>query len=261
MTGIIKDDERDKHDISPFLFGELNLYGENDDFQPFIPKEVGKSVESKQEVSEKKSSEKESKRDEIITALLDKGDILTSEIQNLQNKLSNQEMLFQNELEKMKREEYERGARDGLSHAKGEAQEEYRTSLNHLSNSIQKLEELGKSFSSMMQSVEKELVHTSVAIAKEVITNEITYNSGQVAINLTKSLLKNLSEAKDITIHVNSSDLEIVKNGLSDISNLKVISDIAVSQGGVIIVSDVGTIEGTIMERLRIVKNDILSKI
>jgi len=201
------------------------------------------------------------KKDRVIETLLEKSEALSRELVKVQAKLTNQESLFRDEMSKMKEDAFNRGVQEGISRAKMEQDTQYEEKLTQLQGSINKLEQLSSQFTSMMKNIEQELVHTSIAIAKEVVDAEITYNSGQVAINLARSLIKKIEEAKEVTIKVNHLDYESVKVGLSDMTNIKLIPDSAIARGGVIIISEVGSIEGNIVERYKKVKDDIISKI
>jgi flagellar assembly protein FliH len=272
MVSVIRGDEKTKHTISSFVFGDLDNYDGEDSFKPFSPPEFeeGESEAEKKPNREtplpivntkRESDEAIKRRDEMINSLLEKSDNLSYELQSLQRKMDEQERLFQSELKSLKSDAYERGVQDGYVKAKNDADNQYSDSISQLHESIAKLEKLSETFSSMRGSFEKELVHTSVAIAKEVISTEVGFNSGEVAINLAKSLLQNVEEAKEITLHVNGGDYETLKSGFANMEHIEIVPDRAVSKGGIIVVTDVGTIEGNIMERFKEVKSDILSKV
>ena len=63
-----------------------------------------------------------------------------------------------------------------------------------------------------------------------------------------------------MTIKVNPNDKVAVEQSLGTLENVKVLSDNAVSQGGVIVLSDAGNIDGDIMKRYERVKNAALGK-
>jgi len=265
--GIIRGNIKDKHTISGFSFRDLDSekieYIDEDSFQPMPIKTVSEP-QSYGAVTQNRSVENVediNRRDGMISSLLEKSDSLSKELVKVQKQLSDQENLFRDDMRNLEENSYQRGLQDGLLKAKTDMENLYSSDLNQLGASINKLEDLSSKVSSMMKSVEKELVHTSIAIAKEVIDSEISFNSGQVAINLAKSLIQKLDDAKEITIRVNSNDYESLKIGLSDLENIKIVQDGAVVKGGVIIISSVGSIEGNIMERYKKVSSDSLSKI
>jgi flagellar assembly protein FliH len=273
--GVVLENHKEKHEIVQFSFVDLDESKGGTDFQPFLKTQIrqpekkesadfqaGLPIKNESE-KQNKNSENESvrKRDELIETLIQKSEVLTNEIAGLRSKLDNQEQLFQAELKSIKHDSYQRGVHDGILQAERNNENKYHQNLERLSNSMKKLETISTQFESLSENFEKELVHTSIAIAKEVLTGEISFNSGQVAINLSKSLIKNLNEATEITIHANSGDIDDLKTSLSKMENIKIVSDSAISRGGVIISSDIGTIEGNIMDRFKVVKESILSKV
>lgn len=268
---IIRDKEKTKHVITDFVFGDLDETrgGGDSNFTPLFQQESKSDevVSPEPQIVEQpyipkiEKREELERRDKMIETLIEKSDVLSKELIKVQAKLTNQESLFRDEMKKAKEDAFNRGVQEGLTQSKMGHDIEYREKTLQLQESISKLENLSSKFSSMMKTVEKELIHASIEIAKEVIESEITYNSGQVAINLAKSLIKKIEEAKEIKIRVNSVDYEEVKNGLSNLQHVEVVSDSAVTRGGVIISSDVGSIEGNIMKRYKKVKDDIFSNI
>jgi len=263
---IIRGATKDNHVIKSFVFENLDSShlekSSDEDFQPlsitpaktdsFISTPKNHSVETVDDLS---------KRDSLINSLLEKTDNLTSELIKVQNQLSEQDKMFKTEMVNVKETSFQQGIQAGILEAKNEVENQYGGQISQLSTSIQKLEDLSSQVSSMMDSVEKELVHTSIEIAKEVIESEISFNSGQVAINLAKGLIKKLDDAKEISIRVNLNDYESLKQGLSNLSNIEIIPDDAIMKGGVIIISEVGSIEGNIMERFKKIKSSSISKI
>ncbi len=273
---IIRGEDKNKHSISPFLFGDLDkqpsiIKQNNDGFQPvnFSQKNGNQSQTIIQPVSANsssssnlnKSSDEVERQDKMMSSILEKSDKLSDELIKVQAKLTTQEGLFRDEIKRTKDDSYSRGVKDGETKAHTEIDNLYKSKLNQLELSIKKLDELSKNFSSLLANAEKELVQTSIEIAKEVIQSELGYNSGTVAINLSHALIKKIEDAGDIKIHVNSNDYETVRIGFANIKNISIIPDSAISKGGVIISSDIGTIEGNIMERYRKLRGSILSKI
>jgi len=265
--GIIRGDGKNKHLISNFTFGDLDDDIRDDvleeDFQPMPIKTVSESKDfiAVPQIGSVESAEDLNRRDSMINSLIEKSDSLSNKFMEVQQQLSNQDSLFRDEMINAKELSYQQGLKDGITKSKADMDQLYSSELDQLANSISGLEKLSEQVSSMMNTIEKELVHTSVAIAKEVIDSEISFNSGQVAINLAKSLMEKLDDAKEIKVRVNINDYESVKIGLSNLQHIEIIPDSAVTKGGAIIISDVGSIEGNIMERYKQVKSHSLSKV
>jgi len=274
---IIRGGDKNKHSISPFIFGELDkqqqtVKRENDGFQQldfsqqqnnsnYKPENSQQNINNSLLISSNKNSEDTERQEKLISSILEKSDKLSDELIKVQAKLTTQEGLFRDEIKRAKDDSYVRGVRDGESKAHNEMDNLYKNKLSQLESSIKKLDELAKNFSSLLISSEKELVQTSLEIAKEVIQSELSYNSGTVAINLSNALIKKIEDAGEIKIHVNINDYEAVKSGLVNLKNIVIIPDNAIAKGGVIISSDVGSIEGNIMERYRKLRGSIISKL
>ncbi len=269
---IIRDDEKEKHLIANFVFknlDEVNSNSEEEDFKPFPiqemqlpPKEeiVQSELKNSQSLQPQIQPQDNFIKDNLIQTLLEKADKLTAELLSVQQKLTAQETLFKQEMKSVKEDSFQQGFQAGLAKAREELENNYNSNLSQLQNSIAKIDELGTNLKKVTETIEKELVHTSIAIAKEVLDAEISFNSGQVAINLSKALMKQLEEAEEVEIKVNPHDFSVVKSGLSNLSHVKIIEDSAIIKGGVIINSDIGSIEGNIMERYKKLKSDALAK-
>lgn len=80
----------------------------------------------------------------------------------------------------------------------------------------------------------------------------------KIALNLTRELLNSIMDATNIKVKVNPNDYLYLKEHLEDNTKVEVISDGAVSLGGVVIVSDTGNIDGTIMSRYKNLKQSVL---
>jgi len=64
-----------------------------------------------------------------------------------------------------------------------------------------------------------------------------------------------LKDAKSIKLKVNPKDLESLKERYSTIENIRVDGDSAITEGGVVVLSDAGNLDGNISTRLEKVKN------
>jgi len=88
-----------------------------------------------------------------------------------------------------------------------------------------------------------------------VILKEVKHSSSEIASELSKNLMEELKDAKNIKLKVNPKDYDALKEIYSSIENIRVDSDSAITEGGVVILSDVGNLDGNIYTRLDKVKN------
>lgn len=204
------------------------------------------------------SKEEEKKLDDIqnsfIEELLKKTDELSSNMIKLQMQIESQEAEFQKRLET----ELERAKEDAKKQGFDEAKLEFDAKFKELNDkylvSIQKLQNECEKIDKFIAKNENELSSAAIDIAKEVIQKEISANSALVAQNLAKSLMGELSEAKNIEIKVNPKDFEFIKESYKDDLRVKVSSDDAINVGGVILLSSVGNLDGSIENRMKNIK-------
>jgi len=271
MGHIITEDNLERHIVQQYNFNNLDAEDESnlvdDGFQtmqfksgneqPAVPKHNFNQQQNHHQVE---SSEDLERRDQMINSLLDKVDSLSSELLKVQMKLEEQEGIFTDQIDDAKKRAYEDGLKQGQQQIEESLRADYGNALQNFQHSVLEVNQLSTDLKGVTESVEKELIKASVEIAKEVITSEISFNSGQVAISLSKALLKQIDDASDIKLHINSSDYDLVKDAFKDMENISIVPNRSVNAGGVIVVSDVGTIEGSIMDRFKNLKSDILSK-
>ena len=112
-----------------------------------------------------------------------------------------------------------------------------------------------------MGDVEKELPKTAVSIAEQVIAKEIGENSSRVAFALTKELLSALKGASKIKIKANKQDVSYLRAAIKDNQKITIEEDEAIQKGGVVVLSDIGNLDGNINSRLAKVKEDLLDEL
>ena len=190
----------------------------------------------------------------LVEELLKKTDELSSNIIKLQMQIENQESEFAKRLEA----EISRAKEDGKNERVAQANAANEAKINDLearfSASAAKLEEQYIKFDEFLKKIEEELGQTAIKIAKEVIDKEISTSSNQIAHHLASSLIKELSNVKNIEIRVNPEDSEYIKEQFSKNEHVKISADDAISKGGVVIISDGGNIDATMQTRLEKLK-------
>ncbi|ORI02557.1 flagellar assembly protein FliH [Campylobacter concisus] len=190
----------------------------------------------------------------FVEELLKKTDELSSNIIKLQMQIENQESEFAKRLEA----EISRAKEDGKNEGIAQANSANEARINELearfSASAAKLDEQYVKFDEFLKKIEEELGQTAIKIAKEVIDKEISTSSSQIAHHLASSLIKELSNVKNIEIRVNPEDSEYIKEQFSKNEHVKISADDAISKGGVVIISDGGNIDATMQTRLEKLK-------
>lgn len=195
---------------------------------------------------------------ELVERLLQKTDELSSSLAKLQIQFEKLQVESEQRVASAREEGYKDGFREAETKAKDELFAEINTQKKSLVDSIITLESALKQSQKHLEDLEKELSAISVDIAKEVILSEVSENSQKIALGLTKELLNSIMDATNIKIKVNPSDYLFLKEQLSENTKVEILSDSAVSLGGVVIVSDSGNLDGTIMARYKNLKQSVL---
>ena len=190
----------------------------------------------------------------FVEELLKKTDELSSNIIKLQMQIENQESEFAKRLEAETTRAKEDGKNEGIAQTNAANEVKIKELEAKFSASAAKLDEQYVKFDEFLKKSEEELGQTAIKIAKEVIEKEVSSASSQIAHHLANSLIKELSDVKNIEIRVNPEDSEYLKEQFSKNERVKVSADDAISKGGVVIISEGGNIDATMQTRLEKLK-------
>jgi len=185
---------------------------------------------------------------------------MSSNFIKLQMKLESMSDEHKAELKKVKDESYAAGLEAGKALALKEEDKNMVNALSLYASSIVKLESSAKEFESALEEIKKELIGAALDISKEVIKVELSENSSKVAITLSGELIKELQSSSKIILKVNPADHGAISQATGSLSHVEVMSDSAVSLGGVIAISDAGNIDAQIAKRFERVKRVALSE-
>ena len=190
----------------------------------------------------------------FVEELLKKTDELSSNIIKLQMQIENQESEFAKRLEAEIARAKEDGKNEGIAQTNAANEAKIKELEAKFSASAAKLDEQYVKFDEFLKKSEEELGQTAIKIAKEVIEKEVSSASSQIAHHLANSLIKELSDVKNIEIRVNPEDSDYLKEQFSKNERVKVSADDAISKGGVVIISEGGNIDATMQTRLEKLK-------
>ena len=190
----------------------------------------------------------------FVEELIKKTDELSSNIIKLQMQIENQESEFAKRLEVETIRAKEDGKNEGIAQTNAANEAKIKELEAKFSASAAKLDEQYVKFDEFLKKSEEELGQTAIKIAKEVIEKEVSSASSQIAHHLANSLIKELSDVKNIEIRVNPEDSDYLKEQFSKNERVKVSADDAISKGGVVIISEGGNIDATMQTRLEKLK-------
>ena len=198
-------------------------------------------------------------RDELVESLLKKADDMSSNVIKMQMKIEEMEAVHKAALETERAKAFEEGAAAGREAALSDEAIRQREVIERFNVSVKTLETQAGEFSKALEGIKGELLHAALDIAKEVVAIELSERSGKIASTLAAQLIAELQEASKVTLRVNPADHGPVSEAVGSLDRVEVVSDGAVSRGGVVAISDTGNIDAEVMKRFERVKNAALS--
>ena len=218
------------------------------------------SQDSQEQSSVDSSAMSQNSKDSLIESLLKKTDEMSSNFIKLQMKLESKEEEFKLQLEKAKESAYAEGLEAGKAEASKEVEKNYQNGLHQFSTSVATLEKSAQEFKAALEGIKGELISAALDIAKEVLQVELSTNSNEIAKVLSSELIKELQSAAKVTLKINPKNHGALSESLGKLENVTLVSDSAVSEGGVIALSDAGNIDAQISKRFERVKKAALSE-
>jgi flagellar assembly protein FliH len=269
MAEVISGDKIARHNVDKYSFKVLTLgnttkpnlkaFGK-DTSQQSAQEEVATTQKEMQQTAQEEKKQPQSNKDSIIESLLKKTDEMSSNFIKLQMKLESMQEEHKEALEKTRQSALEEGLAKGREEALKECEAKYNETLNLFATSISKLDAKADEYNTALQTLKKELTSAAIDIAKEVVQIELSKHSSEVAEALANTLIDELQNAGEITLKVNPKDFTYISQKFENIKNVKVVADNAVSEGGVIAISDLENIDAQIENRFERVKKVILSE-
>lgn len=260
-TNVITPNDSKEHVIDGYHFKVMSEFvaqeqqkkqEEKEDSQQNVESEADDENSQGEQVEEK--IEQNAFQSSFVEDLLKKTDEMSSNIIKLQMQIESQESEFNSRLNTELESAKEKYTKEGYNQAKDEFEKELEELRDKYLKNIAKLDEACENLELFISKNEKELAHTAIDIAKEVINKELEENSAQIALNLAKDLIDELKGATDIELKVSPSDYDFIKSKLNETSHLKISLDDAISKGSVVVLSNTGNIESNLNNRLSKIK-------
>lgn len=199
-----------------------------------------------------------SHKDELIESLLKKADEMSSNFIKMQMKLESVQEENAATLEAVKKTSYDEGFAAGVLSEQSQDSNRKQSGQEQVASSVKTLEDAAAKYSSALEAIQKELTHTALEIASEVIGVEAQENGAKIAAKLAADLIEELGEASKITLRVNPNDHGFISEKVGSLSHVEVLSDRAISSGGVVAISDLGNIDSQIKKRFERLKRSLL---
>jgi flagellar assembly protein FliH len=267
LATIISKESVLRHSVDKYNFKVLSI-GEHLSSTSEEIEESPKLSEASQEAQENSiadthidsSAMSQSSKDSLIESLMKKTDEMSSNFIKLQMKLEDKEAEYEAELKVVEEEAYNKGIKEGKLQAAKDDKTSYKDGVSQFSTSISTLEESAKQYEIALESIKSQLISAAVDISKEVINVELSESSQEIAKILSDELIKELQSASKITLKVNPQDHGAISEHVGSLEHVEVLSDSAVSIGGVVAISDAGNIDAQISKRFQRVKRAALSE-
>jgi len=264
LASVINNDNIQKHDVDKYSFKVLST---NKNDSNTAKEDTVLDVEhtqdehpARRESDVDASALSSGSKDSLIESLMKKTDDMSSNFIKLQMKLEDMSDEHKKELQKVKEEAFNLGLQEGKKQALEDAESNRSGSLEQFSTSVATLQNSAQEFDTALEGIKKELISAALDIAQEVVSIEISENSSSIATVLSSELIKELQSASKITLKVNPKDHGAISEHVGSMKHIEVISDSAVSEGGVIALSDAGNIDAEISKRFERVKRAALSE-
>lgn len=216
------------------------------------------NIPSSEPVTERRKEEPKSSKDELIESMMKKADEMSSNVIKMQMRLESLQEEHVNALDQAKKIAYDEGVEAGIAQEKLTIEGKSAQSHDQLAQSVKTLENSAAEFVSALGAIQKELTHTALDIAKEVIGIETGDNSSKIAAKLSGDLIEELKDASKITLRVNPADHGFISEKVGSLAHVEVLSDRAISPGGVVAISDAGNIDSEIKKRYERLKRSLL---
>lgn len=199
-----------------------------------------------------------SHKDELIESLLKKADEMSSNFIKIQMKLESVQEDHAVIMEVVKKTSYDEGFAAGVASEQSQDTNRKQSGQEQVASSVKTLEDAADKYTTALEEIQKELSYTALEIASEVIGIEVSENGAKIAAKLAVDLIEELGEASKITLRVNPNDHGFISEKVGSLSHVEVLSDRAISSGGVVAISDLGNIDSQIKKRFERLKRSLL---
>lgn len=257
MDVVIPNNRSAEHTISKYQFKILSSLSGSSIGE--ATEEISQTAPKAQESMGMMSMEAaHSTKDELIESLLKKADEMSTNVIKMQMRLEVMQEEHASAIEEAKQAAYQEGLAAGIAQEQAQNISRKEHSQDQVSVSVKTLENAAAEFTSALDAIQKELTHTALEIAKEVIGIETQEKSGKIAAKLSADLIEELKEASKITLRVNPIDHGFISEKVGSLTHVEVLSDRAISPGGVVAISNVGNIDSEIKKRYERLKRSLL---
>ncbi len=260
MATVISNSELESHNVNKYNFKIIGNTGSQENINQKEDSIGVKSNEHQKITDVDSSALSSSSKESLIESLMQKTDEMSSNFIKLQMKLEAKEEEYLKNLEKAKEKAFSEGLAAGVAKANKELEQSSNKGIKQFADSVQKLEASSEEFNNALEAIKSQLITAALDISQEVVKVELHDNSNEVAQKLSEELLKDLQTASKVTIKVNPLNHGAISEKTANLENVDIVSDSAISEGGVVVISDAGNIDSQIEKRFERIKRAALSE-
>ncbi|WP_201352546.1 flagellar assembly protein FliH [Hydrogenimonas urashimensis] len=247
--------------VRPYTFSELASSEDTGEIPQQEHVEENTPSKEKEEESMPAPEASTEHQGEMMEEMLKRVDELTSELVKTQMELEKERQAIEERLEETKKTAYDDGVEAGRELCTREMSQKLEEMRARFASAIEALEESRRIFLGKVDTIEEELIETALDLARQVVAKEIESNAQDVALRLARLLLAEVKDAAKIKLKLNPEDFDYVKDHLETTKNIKIVPDPAVGPGGVVILSEIGNIDGEIMHRFERIKEAVFGTV
>ena len=168
-----------------------------------------------------------------------------------QNKGVNTTEDFNLSLQKARQEAWHEGYASGMN-ALEHFKQDYAAKMGLQVGSI--IEALNAQLDDLQQDMARAITMCATGLARQTIRSELEYRPALIAQVATEALESLLSNARHIVLHLHPNDVPWITQGSTEILSsrgVRLVADTSITQGGCMVVSDIGMIDATLETRWR----------
>jgi flagellar assembly protein FliH len=249
-----------RHKIQKYAFKKLDVNDDTTHIHETAPQEQVQQAQSLPDYEEdtpKKTSLLDAKELKELSSsqstMLRRIEELYTFVETMRGDLNNQSQTMSQHFEQNLQQTFQNGIKTGEEENRKKLDQEMQDMKSRINEAINTFATETQKVQGLLENLEDALVKTSIEIAQEVIKVSLDERAEQIALALSKELINDLKSASDITIKVNPYDIDFIINNINN-EKINVEGDIAVARGGVVVLSNIGNIDGSIKERFAKVK-------
>lgn len=159
------------------------------------------------------------------------------------------------DLDEIRKQAFQEGFAEGETAGREQAAAEFREAIESFGQAVQSLAEYKPT---LRHATQREVVSLALAVAQRVLRREVTLDPATV-LGIVRTCLEELNAAEVSRLQVSPRDYDVVTDYFQShpVQNLEIVSDPAVTSGGVMFETSQGTVDARIETQLEEIENGL----